>query len=322
MSKTTDYKADLHQRYRIYKESKFPHKQTLFDDQYHKPTSSPVFIRTTARNNIIINPSASEQEKKDLFALLPEGERHTYYGSMNSSQALAQSILGNLFVHNSLHCLSDLKDDTGIPLFGKSQNSFDSFKMEHKIDYLGEPRATSLDGFLPGKYQIAIECKFTEAEVGTCSRPKLIPSNSNYESDYCNGTYSVQRERKEKCTLTESGILYWHYIPSLFKWKTDSDFNPCPLYKNYQLVRNILAAGVKPSGNVSSSSGHVVLIYDERNPAFQTGGDGLLAVKETQDALQQREMIRKCSWQRIVQHLRTKGILPWLTDELALKYGF
>ena len=88
MSKTTEYKADLHQRYWKYKEIKFPHKQTIFDDRYDKPTSPPVFIRKEARNNIIINPSASEPEKKELFALVPEGEWHKWYGSTNSSQAI------------------------------------------------------------------------------------------------------------------------------------------------------------------------------------------------------------------------------------------
>ncbi len=322
MSKTTEYKADLHQRYWKYKEIKFPHKQLLFDDRYDKPTSPPVFIRKEARNNIIINPSASEQEKKELFAIVPEGEWHKWYGSMNSSQALAQSILGNLFVYNSLHCLSELKDDAGLPLLGKGQIPPDDFKMEYKINYLGEPRPTSLDGFLPGDYQIAIECKFTETEVGTCSRPRLTPANSNFEKDHCNGTYSIQRKRKTKCPLTESYILYWCYVPSLFKWTNDIDLNPCPLYKNYQLVRNILAAGVKPGGQVSSDNGHVVLIYDERNPSFQLGGDGLSAYKETQAELRNQTMLRKCSWQCIVKHLRNKGVLPWLTEELALKYGF
>jgi hypothetical protein len=32
-------------------------------------------------------------------------------------------------------------------------------------------------------------------------------------------------------------------------------------------------------------------------------------------------MLRRCSWQRIVQHIRQKGILPWLAEQLALKYG-
>ena len=317
----TDYKADLHQRYWKYQETQFANEQTLFDSQHVKPASPPVFIRSKARKNVIINPSASEQEKKKLFDLIPEGEFHKWYGSMNSSQALAQSVLGNLFVHNSLHCLSELKDDDGVDLFGKVQISSDNFEMEHNIDYLGEPRHTSLDGYISGDYRIAIECKFTEPEVGTCSRPRLESTASNYECEHCNGTYSIQRARKERCSLTEIGVLYWRYVPSLFKWKNDNDLIPCPLNKNYQLVRNILAAGVKPDGTVSVNDGHVVLIYDERNPAFQNNGYGLIAFMEVQEALQEPTMLRKCSWQRIVQRIREKDILSWLTENLTLKYG-
>ncbi len=322
MSKMTVYKTDLLKRYWKYQEVVFANEGELFDDRYVKPASPPVFKRSKAQKNVIINPSASEQEKKALFALIPEGEWQRWYGSMNSSQALAQSVLGNLFVYNSLHCLSELEDDAGLPLLGKGQIPPDDFKMEYKINYLGEPRPTSLDGFLPGEYQIAIECKFTEAEVGTCSRPRLTTANSNFEKDHCNGTYSIQRKRKTKCPLTESCILYWCYVPNLFKWTNNIDFDPCPLNKNYQLVRNILAAGVKPGGQVSLDNGHVVLIYDERNPSFQLGGDGLSAYKETRAELRNQTMLRRCSWQRIIQHLRNKKILPWLTEELALKYGF
>jgi hypothetical protein len=83
----------------------------------------------------------------------------------------------------------------------------------------------------------------------------------------------------------------------------------------------VLAAGVKPDGTVSTNHGHVVLIYDERNPAFQNGGNGLIAYIETQTALRNPTMLRKCSWQRLVQHIREKSILPWLTEHLTLKYG-
>jgi hypothetical protein len=131
----------------------------------------------------------------------------------------------------------------------------------------------------------------------------------------------VQKARKTRCSLTERKILYWRYAPQLFKWTIDSDLNPCPLNKNYQLVRNILAAGVKPDATVSLNDGHAILIYDERNPAFQQGGNGLIAYTETRTALQEPTMLRKCSWQRIVQHIREKNILSWLTENLALKYG-
>lgn len=224
-------------------------------------------------------------------------------------------------IHGFLSCLSELKDDEGIELFGKAKISSDNFKMEHKIAHLGEPRQTSLDGYISGDYRIAIECKFTEAEVGTCSRPHLKRTASSFESEHCNGTYSVQRTRSKRCSLTQIGVLYWKYVPQLFKWKSNSDLDPCPLNKNYQLVRNILAVGVKSNGTVSLNDGHVILIYDKRNPAFQEKGEGFIAYKKTQIALLEPTMLRKCSWQHIIQHMRDKNILPWLTENLAQKYG-
>lgn len=317
----TDYKADLNQRYWEYQKSQFSNGLNFFERPYAQDGRPPVFIRDEAWRNVIVNSVASQQDTHRLLALIPNGERQKWFGSMNSSQALAQSIFGNLAINDSLHYLSEIKDDEGQDLFGKAKISSDNFAMEYKVKYLREPRSTSLDGYVSGDYRIAIECKFTEAEVGTCSRPRLESTVSNYESEHCNGTYSIQRTRKERCSLTEIGVLYWHYVPSLFKWKSDSDLNPCPLNKNYQLVRNILAAGVKPDGTVSLNNGRVVLIYDERNPAFQNNGNGLIAYIEVQKALREPTMLRKCSWQRIVQHMREKDILSWLTKNLTPKYG-
>lgn len=314
---TLDYKADLNQRYWEYQKTEFP----IFERPYAQDGRPPVFIARESWRNIIINPAASEKEVDKLLALVPEGEKHKWYRSMNSSQALAQSVLGNLAIYNSLHILSELKDDEGLDLFGNAQISSENFEMEYKVKYLGEPRSTSLDGYISGNYRIAIECKFTEAEVGTCSRPGLKPTASNFDKEHCSGTYSIQRARKERCSLTEIGVLYWRYLPKLFNWKNDSDLHPCPLNKNYQLVRNILAVGVKPDGSVSSNGGHVLLIYDERNPAFQHYGVGLIAFMETKEALKEPMMLRKCSWQRIVQHIREKDVFSWLTENLALKYG-
>ncbi len=317
----TDYRADLNQRYWEYQKSQFSNGSNFFERPYAQDERPPVFIRDEAWRNVIVNPVASRQDTHRLLALIPDGKRHKWFGSMNSSQALAQSILGNLAVNDSLNYLSEIKDDEGRDLFDKAKISLDNFAMEYEINYLGEPRSTSLDGYIFGDYRIAIECKFTEAEVGTCSRPRLTPADSNYKSEHCNGTYSIQRARKERCSLTEIGVLYWRYVSSLFVWENDNDLNPCPLNKNYQLARNILAAGVKPDGTVSVKNGHVVLIYDERNPAFQIGGDGLIAYTETRKALREPMMLRKCSWQRIVQCMREKDVLSWLTKNLALKYG-
>jgi hypothetical protein len=193
--------------------------------------------------------------------------------------------------------------------------------MEHKINYLGERRQTSLDGYISGNFRIAIECKFTESEFGTCSRPRLTTADSNYESEYCNGKYSLQRARNERCSLSEIGVLYWEYLPAFFKWGNDVDLDPCPLNKNYQLVRNILAVGVKEDRSASTENGHVVLIYDERNPAFMSGGICFIAYSETKAALKRPAMLRKSSWQRITQCIRQEKILPWLSEQLTIKYG-
>jgi hypothetical protein len=240
---------------------------------------------------------------------------------MSSSQALAQSILGNLKLYDQLHLLNDLNDDFGEPLFGPTKIATANFKMEQSIDFLGEPRRTSVDAFISGDYQVAIECKLTESEVGPCSRPLLTQKNSNYKTDFCDGTYTRQRGRQERCTLTEIGVLYWKYIPSLFTWQSDIDLKPCPVNKNYQLVRNLLAACIRPDGTLSPENGHVVLIYDERNPAFQKGGKGYVAFDETRGALRSPNLLRKCSWQQIIQYLKNEPHLQWLTEELHRKYG-
>lgn len=308
-------------RYWTYQRAFFPNIEDYFERPFTSDRRPPVFRKQKEWANVIVSPEAGQDEINKLRGLLPETERHKWFRSMNSSQALAQSILGNLAIYGHLGHLTELTDDAGMPLLGEVQVSLENFFMEYKVDYLGEPRRTNLDCFISGKYRVAIECKFTETEVGSCSRPRLTLSNSNYAADFCDGNYMEQMERKEKCSLMSIGVLYWKYVPELLRWRNDIDLKPCPLNKNYQLVRNVLAVCVQRDGSASSESGHVVLIYDERNPAFQMGGDGFIAIKETQQALKEKSLLRKCSWQRIVMHLRKKQILPWLLEQLELKYG-
>ncbi len=317
----SNFKEILNDRFWNYQKSNFQSEPNFFERQFAPDGRPPVFTRNEAWRNVIIDPSSSKQEKDKLLALIPDGEEHKWFGSMHSSQALTQSILGNLAIHDSLHLLSELNSDEGLPLFGDAQISPNNFTMEHKIDFLGEPRQTSLDGFISGDYQISIECKFTEPEVGTCSRPRLLPNASNYENELCNGNYSIQRSRKKRCSLTEIGVAYWQYISSLFNWENDIDMNPCPLNKNYQLVRNILAVGVKPDKSVTLNHGHAILIYDERNPSCQPSGNIYTAYLETRNALLEPKMLRKISWQKIVKQMRNKESLPWLTEQLDDKYG-
>jgi hypothetical protein len=80
--------------------------------------------------------------------------------------------------------------------------------MGYIVNYLNEPRPTSFDGFISGDYKVAMECKFLERELGMCSRPRLRKNDLNFERDYCNGTYTYQNGRQERCSLTNTGVAY------------------------------------------------------------------------------------------------------------------
>lgn len=290
------YRMELNQRYWEYLKTHFANRNMYFERPNNNDGRPPVFIKKEAWRNVLINPNASQEEKEEIIRLVPESKRHMWFRSMNSSQALAQSIFGNLVVYGRLEKLIGLKDDDGNGLFEKAIVASNRFLMENSINYLGEPRPTSLDGYIHGEYRIAIECKFAESDVGTCSRPNLKEKkNPNYETEFCNGTYSKQRNRKERCSLSEIGVKYWHYIPQILNWKRDRDYNPCPLKNNYQLVRNILAVCVTPDGKVSTNAGHVIVIYDERNPQCQKEGKIHSAFIETKKVLQNNSVLRKCN---------------------------
>jgi hypothetical protein len=316
-----EYMNDLFIRYWQYQKLRFKNFPQYFERSFADDGRPPVFIKGEAWRNIITAPNADANKNNRLFSLVPDQERHKWFRSMNSSQALALSVLGNLAIHDQLDLLVEIEDEEGHYPFHGGQTTSSNFQMEYKISHFHEPRRTSLDGFFSGDYQIATECKFTETEVGACSRPRLSPSDSNYLVEHCDGTFSKQRGRQNRCSLSEVKIQYWDFIPHLFNWDSSRDMAPCPLLKNYQLVRNVLAACVRTDGQVAPEKGHAVFVYDERNPAFRNGGAALSAFIETQNALRHPAALRKCSWQRIIKLLRERRVLAWLTEESLLKYG-
>jgi hypothetical protein len=319
-----EYKKTLLSRYWNYINNN-PISQNRYLEISNKlEKNPPVYKREESWRNIITDQNGKKEEIEQLLQLIPENEHHKWFRSMNSSQALAQSILGNLVIAGKINRLNEIEDDDdGRPLLENQNITKDEFTMEHRIQYLKEKtRKTSLDVFISGNTKIAIECKFTEAEVGPCSRPGLTEKNANFEKDNCDGNYSIQRNRNNRCSLTELGIKYWEYIPKLFTWNNGKDILPCPVNENYQLVRNILSIGVDMGGKLSDKQGYALLLYDERNPAFQQNGKAYKSFYFTRKALKISSMLRKCSWQKIVDCLRKNNDLPWLTDQLSLKYGF
>ncbi len=318
----SNYKEDMVSRFWKYQEKCFPNWKKYFERAKAFDSRAPVFLKHTADYNVLVEPDISKEKSKQLLNEVPIHKRHLWFRSMSSSQAIAQSVFGNLKIYDRLSYLNELTDDAGESLFGNAVLKNENTILEYDINYLGEPRKTNIDVFIIGDCQVAIECKLTEEEVGTCSRPRLTKRDSNYLKDYCNGTYTRQRNRNERCSLTEIGVLYWKYIPKLFKQESNIDHEPCLLYKNYQLVRNVLSACVRPDGSVDPGNGHVVLIYDERNPAFQRGGKGFIAFEETRKTLKEASLLKKCSWQKIANLIRSKKDLNWLTEQLQEKYGF
>lgn len=192
---------------------------------------------------------------------------------------------------------------------------------EYKVNYLGERRATSIDVLLlfSDGYRVVIESKLSEKEVGPCSRtnPRLITGGVN--KGFCSGKYIRQFGRKERCSLAEAGRKYWDYIPEIFFWRQNVDMDPCPVKSSFQLVRLVISACISNSGEVDLGSGHVILIYDERNPCFQNGGR---ALKELKKSLKKPSLLRTVSWQRIAQAISRDAEIKWLALEISEKYGF
>jgi hypothetical protein len=290
----------------------------MFDSDLTDPQRPPVF-RPSHRDQNLILPADNNQLADFVRASLPAGARHRWFGSMMSSQALAQSVFGALLGSNRLDLLSRVRAEGGELAFeGLTQP--DEAKLEKEVDWLGEMegRGTSVDVFFesPG-YRIAVECKLSEREFGACSRPGLDEDNP----DLCDGSYTVQLERRGRCSLTERDIAYWSYIPAVLGWRDDEDHIPCPARYTYQLVRNLLAALVH-EGQVRLDRGHVVVVYDARNPSFYPSGPARTVFEQVAEALgDQANRLRLVSWQSIISVIAGAEELTYLGSGLQAKYG-
>lgn len=169
----SDYRKDLIARFWEYQRDCFPDWQKYFERPFQPDGRPPVFFKHTAHHNVLMEPSLSPARQKQLLDEVPVNTRHRWFRSMTSSQALAQSVFANLKILNCLHYLAEVTDESGEPLFGDAQVTPSNLALEHEVSFLGEPRPTNLDVFISGDYQVAIECKFTETDVGKCSRPGL-----------------------------------------------------------------------------------------------------------------------------------------------------
>ncbi len=304
-----------------YADSELVQEESLLESNQRDVVRPPVFKKENETRNLILPPGASGDICAAVEATIPLKERHRWFRSMKSSQAIAQSVFGNLIVSGKLSLLDGLESDQGLPAFCEDLAAANT-QLEYSVAHLGEPRPTSVDFWIDGVRRIAVECKLTEGDFGTCSRPRLREGKDrNFLRDHCDGSYTRQRARNSRCSLTEIGVKYWDYVPRLFKWDGGENLVPCPLKSTYQLVRNVLAACVTSSGQIEIDNAHALIIYDARNPSFQAGGVASEQWKAAREALKFPELLRSCSWQSVVEHLALSEEVEWLTGQLKKKYG-
>ena len=278
----------------------------------------PVLRPEFGAKSVLVPPDPAKASA--VVSAVPDGERHRWFRSFKSSQALAQSVFGAVVAFGHLDVLDGILADCGRPAFLADTRST-SLVLEHNVRNLGEPRPTSVDVFLEARSRrVAIECKFMEREFGTCSRTRLRPDDSNYAEQHCDGNYRIQRGRRTRCALTEIGVRYWTFLPGLFNWGAGRDLRPCPFSGTYQLARNALAATVTADG-CSRGLGHVLVIYDARNPEFAAGGAAQRQYESALAACRVPGLLRRLSWQRLAGALTGAPEFAYLVAGLAGKYG-
>ena len=278
----------------------------------------PVLRKEIASRNILV-PS-SGLKANEIHAILPS-KRHKWFRSLKSSQALAQSVFGAIRAFDRLDLLQNVNAECGRSAFHEDLRGW-TLDFEYELRCLGENRRarTSIDVFLLGPAnRVAIECKFTEQDFGKCSRT----DEKQYREPnlYCNGNFQVQGNRYHRCALTEIDIMYWTYLPHLFDWPADRDHQPCPFGEVYQLARNALAAALTSAGRLDPTNGHVLVIYDARNPEFQNDGKAEKQWYLTSGECRIPGLVRRLSWQSLITAIICAPELAYLIDGLGKKYG-
>jgi hypothetical protein len=312
-----EFREDMISRFWRFKRCGFSADDPRFEQANRCGSRPPVFHEANAEGNLLIDPAFTEAERLRLIGMIPVGIRHEWFRSMIGSQALTQNVFGSLAVMGRLDLLTGLETEDRERPFQPDPQGAAYLELEVKVDCLGEPRPTLKDVAYRGLNPVTAECKLMEESVGPCSRPTLSQSDPRY----CDGSYTRQRGRQERCYLTEVGIRYWSLVPQLFRIDAGIDHPVCPLNATYQLVRNLLATCLSPGGDVLADA-RVVLIHDERNPAFQPGGAGWNAYQQVRSLLLDRRLLQRTSWQHLARLLGSDGRTTWLANALDAKYGF
>lgn len=249
-----------------------------------------------------------------LAEFIPVHNRHRWFRSMLSSQALAVSVIGTMVKRDGLSLISGLICD-GANRLVPDERTFQLVGFEYTPKYLERgKRKSQIDVFLesPG-WRLAIECKLTEENIGHCQRSEDGEPQKAYQTlsgfDFC---YRVKF----------NGAAYWDYWPHISAIPVPETCNDeCPLHCTYQLARNVICAGVNPKTGEFDGSGTALLLYDQRNPSFHPDGDAFQSYTTLESALKNQSAIRTATWQSLCSLLLEAGGFEDLLEFLGEKYG-
>lgn len=214
------------------------------------------------RKNIF--PGAAHMLADPAFPWHRDSKGDVTTGRLQSSQALAIDMFGTLqALKDPSRVIDALMGKMGIPETGQWK-----IKIERTIPttVLGEPRPTQVDASAESETAlIFFECKFTEADGGSCSQTKRIGGRSrNRGTRQCSGDYVMQvnpiNSARSRCALTGKGIRYWEHVPRVLEIDSATDHSPCPFRGGwYQWMRNLVACNV--IAQASGSRGIFVVLY-------------------------------------------------------------
>ena len=105
-TKTGAYIVGLRKNFSEYRKISFAGQDNLFENRVDG--DAVVFKREFSERNLII-PQCSALERAQIIEKIPRAKRHKHFGSMQSSQALTQSVFGAIEVFNLLHLMSLLR---------------------------------------------------------------------------------------------------------------------------------------------------------------------------------------------------------------------
>lgn len=251
---------------------------------------------------------------KSLAEFIPAHNRHMWFRSMLSSQALAVSVIGTIVQRTGPSLLSELRCDDSLPLV-PDKHDFQLVGFEYAPTWLElGKRKSQIDAFIesPG-WRLAIECKFTEPDIGHCQMSKDGEPQSAYKDlsgyDFCH-------------RVKFNGATYWCHWPEISSEPIPGVCNDeCPLHRTYQIARNVMCASVNPDTRYFDGLGVALLLYDERNPGFQSAGEGYQSCITLRSTLKDPSMLRAATWQSLVGLLRVVGGYEDLLEFLDTKYG-